>query len=126
MNSLYDPLGFVAPITIQGKALLQELSTDTNDWDALLPPNKEEQWEKWRESLKELQHLKIPRPYKIVSPAEAELKELCVFSDASEKAIAAVAYLKISDAEGNCHTGFVLGKVRLAPCPEQTIPRLEL
>ncbi len=25
----------------------------------------------------------------------------------------------------NCHTGFVLGKARLAPRPEQTIPRLE-
>ncbi len=126
VNSLYDPLGFVAPITIQGKALLRELSTDTNNWDAPLPPDKEEQWEKWRESLKELQHLKIPRPYTSVSPTEAQHKELCVFSDASEKAIAAVAYLKISDAEGNCHTGFVLGKARLAPCPEQTIPRLEL
>ena len=126
VNSLYDPLGFVAPVTIQGKALLRELSMETSDWDAPLPSDKEELWEKWRESLKELQHLKIPRPYTSVSPTDAQRKELCVFADASDKAIAAVAYLKISDAEGNCHTGFVLGKARLAPRPEQTIPRLEL
>lgn len=28
VNSLYDPLGFVAPITMQGKALLLELSSE--------------------------------------------------------------------------------------------------
>lgn len=56
VNSLYDPLGFVAPTVCHytSKALLRELSTETNDWDASLPPDKEEQWEKWRESLKEL------------------------------------------------------------------------
>ena len=120
MKSLYNPLGFVAPVTIQGKALLRELSMETSDWDAPLPPNKEKQWEKWRESLKELQHLKMP------SLLQRPSTKNSVFSDASEQAIAAVAYSKISDAEGNCHTGFVLGKARWAPRPEQTIPRLEL
>lgn len=28
VNSLHDPLGFVAPIMIQGKALVSKLSTD--------------------------------------------------------------------------------------------------
>lgn len=76
--------------------------------------------------MKELQHLKIPRPYTSVSPIKAQHKELCIFADASDKAIAAVVYLKITDAEENYHTGFVLGKARLDPHPEQTIPRLEL
>ena len=126
VNSLYDPLGFVAPVTIQGKALLRDLSSETSDWDAPLSPDGQESWEKWRESLKELQLLNIPRPYTKVSPALAQHRELCVFGDASNKAIGAVAYLKVTDSEGNCRTGFVLGKARLAPRPEQTIPRLEL
>lgn len=91
-----------------------------------MPPDKEEQWEQWRESLTELKDFAIPRLYTKVSPTEAQHKELCIVSDASEKAIAAFAYLKISDAERNHHTGFVFGKARLAPRPEQTIPRLEL
>lgn len=49
-----------------------------------------------------------------------------MFSDASEKVIAAVAYLKTTDLDGNCHTGFIAGKAKLAPQPEHTIPRLEL
>ncbi|XP_064461734.1 uncharacterized protein LOC135371686 [Ornithodoros turicata] len=43
-----------------------------------------------------------------------------------KQAIAAVAHLKVVDAQGTCHVGFVLGKAKLAPLPEITIPRLEL
>ncbi|KAI4904168.1 hypothetical protein NFI96_013831, partial [Prochilodus magdalenae] len=46
--------------------------------------------------------------------------------NASVQAIAAVAYLKVLDSSGQYHSGFVLGKAKLAPCPELTIPRLEL
>lgn len=49
--------------------------------------------------------------------------ELHVFSDASVKAIAAVAYLKVLDDRGMCHVGVIMGKARLAP--SQSI-RLEL
>ncbi|XP_073459912.1 uncharacterized protein [Aquarana catesbeiana] len=54
INSLYDPLGFAAPITIQGKILLRELTADTCDWDSPLPPEKETLWVTWRDSLKTL------------------------------------------------------------------------
>ncbi len=37
-----------------------------------------------------------------------------------------MAYLKVADAVGNCEIGFVKGKAKLIPRPEQTIPRLEL
>ncbi|XP_012819273.2 uncharacterized protein LOC105947440 [Xenopus tropicalis] len=84
INSLYDPLGIAAPVTIQGKALLRDLTSETQDWDAPLP------------------------------------------EDASTQAIAAVAYLKAIDSESQVHIGFVLGKAKLAPCPELTVPRLEL
>lgn len=41
VNSLYDPLGFVAPVTIQGKALVRELSVNQCDWDSPLSPDRE-------------------------------------------------------------------------------------
>lgn len=53
--------------------------------------------------------------------------ELCVFSDASTKAIGAVAYLKVLQKDGQVEVGFVMGKkAKLAPLSEPTIPRLEL
>nr|XP_024655484.1 uncharacterized protein LOC101465727 [Maylandia zebra] len=126
INSLYDPLGFVAPVTIQGKSILRELKAENGDWDAPLPPEMEESWTQWKDSLKDLPNMTIPRAYTDISPSTAAKKELCVFSDASTKAIAAVAYLKVTDAEGHSQVGFVMGKAKLAPRPDQTIPRLEL
>lgn len=52
--------------------------------------------------------------------------ELCVFLDASIKAIGAVAYLKAVKHDGKAEIGFVMGKAKLSPQSEPTIPRLEL
>lgn len=49
-----------------------------------------------------------------------------MFTDASEKAIAAVAYLRTLDEDGNSQLGFVMGKAKVAPKHGHTIPRLEL
>ena len=126
VNSLYDPLGFVAPVTMQGKALLRELSAEQNGWDEPLPSEKEEEWNRWKESLKDLQCLQIARCYVPFSQSSAQRRELCIFSDASTMAIGAVAYLRAINNEGQCHVGFIMGKSKLAPRPAHTVPRLEL
>lgn len=74
VNSLFDPLGFVAPITIQGKFLQRELSTSVSDWDESLPLEKYSEWEAWRDSLQDLQQLHIPRAYTLNSPSNAKKK----------------------------------------------------
>ncbi|XP_026010486.1 uncharacterized protein LOC113013640 [Astatotilapia calliptera] len=126
VNSLYDPLGFAAPIIMQGKALLRELSSDGKDWDTLLPPEKQERWDLWKDSLQALENLQIPRCYSPGTLSTTKVKELCIFCDASTVAIGAVVYLRTVDSEGQCHTGFVMGKSKLAPRPAHTVPRLEL
>ena len=126
VNSLYDPLGFVAPVTIQGRLLLRELSKQAEDWDSLLPGDMEGEWTTWKTSLQDLQKLQIPRPYSSFSLSDAQDKELFVFSDASVKAISAVVYLKLTTEDGKSKVSFVFGKARLAPQPEITVPRLEL
>ncbi|KAK7889072.1 hypothetical protein WMY93_024632 [Mugilogobius chulae] len=79
INSLFDPLGFVAPVTIQGKSLLRELTLDGTDWDAPLPQDKHNMWQTWRDSLQELEHLHIPRAYTPTSPSRAKQREICIF-----------------------------------------------
>lgn len=49
-----------------------------------------------------------------------------MFSDASTKAIGAVAYLRAIDKDGNSNVGFILGKAKLAPQSDSSIPLLEL
>ena len=126
VNGVYDPLGCVAPVTIQGKHILRELTQEKGDWDSLLPEEMLNQWTSWQHSLKDLSDLQIPRPYTKSSPIKAKRRELSIFSDASTKAIAAVAYLTVTEENGNSHTGFIMGKAKLAHRPEHTVPRLEL
>lgn len=49
-----------------------------------------------------------------------------MFSDASVRAIAVAAYLKVTHGDGHSKVGFIVGKAKLAPVPELSIPRLEL
>ena len=101
INSVFDPLGLASPVTVQGRALLRELTCDTSDWDAPLPEEKRSEWVTWRDSLLELKELHIPRTYTPDSLSKARRLELCVFSDASTKAIGAVAYLRAINEDGN-------------------------
>ncbi|XP_078809202.1 uncharacterized protein LOC144994598 [Oryzias latipes] len=125
VNSVFDPLGLLAPVTIQGRALLRELTMQLSDWDTPLSDDKFRIWESWRDSLQDLREIHVPRAY-TSSSMEAVHTELHVFSDASNKAIGAVAYLKTVQEGGKAEVGFVMGKAKLAPQSEPTIPRLEL
>ena len=51
---------------------------------------------------------------------------LLVFTDASSRAYAAAAYLRVTDAEKKVTVNLVTSKCRLAPPNGETIPRLEL
>lgn len=74
VNSLYDPLGFVAPITKQGKALVRELSSEQAEWDAPLSSKKESEWTSWKDSLKALEDLQISRCYFLTSLSSNQRK----------------------------------------------------
>ena len=49
-----------------------------------------------------------------------------IFTDASSRAYAAEAYLRVADIKGNVTVNLVASKSRLAPPNGDTIPRLEL
>lgn len=126
VNSLYDPLGFIAPVVILGKLLLRDLMASTKNWDEPLPEIVRDKWERWKNSLLELDQLSVPRTYATISWKDMIRKEVHIYCDASEKAIAAVAFLKTTDTKGGIHVGYVMGKAKVAPLHGHSIPRLEL
>lgn len=126
INSLYDPIGFLAPVIVKGKMILRDLMAKKLDWDDPLPEDQYSLWCEWRESLPALEDITIPRAYAYINSAEVLRRELHIFADASQKAIDAVAYMKPFKADGTLHVGFVQAKAKVAPVHGQTIPRLEL
>lgn len=111
---------------IQGKSLYRELTLEQQAWDKPLPADREVQWRKWTDSLSELEHLKILRPYIPVSLSCTQKREICIFADASTMAIAAVAYLRVIDNDDQCYVGFIMDKAKSAPSTALTVPSLEL
>ncbi|XP_061170421.1 uncharacterized protein LOC133179742 [Saccostrea echinata] len=126
INSIFDPLGFLTPVVIEGKMLLRTLVQESIDWDEPLPDHHKDRWQKWKNSLAALEQVRIPRTYTSTSIRDCPEKSIHVYSDASEKAIAAVAYIKTGSTDGREEIGFLLGKAKLAPSHGHTIPRYKV
>ncbi|XP_055955970.1 uncharacterized protein LOC126816200 [Patella vulgata] len=124
--SLFDPLGFVAPFLMKAKLLLQMLSRKQLGWDDSIPDIDKNQWIRWLNDLNRLSEIKVPRCYKLQDSSDIVDIQLHVFSDASRVGYSSVAYLRCVDRDMNIHCAFVMGKARLAPLKEISIPRLEL
>lgn len=114
VNSVFDPLDFLAPVTIQGRLLLRELTAELSEWDVPLHEDKFSKWKAWQDLLQELRHFHVLWTYTQLTTLldKAVHTELCVYSDASIKAISAVAYLKAIQEDGQTRIRFVIGKIR--------------
>ena len=124
--SFFDPLGFIAPYAMKAKLLLQTLSRKRLGWDDTLEETDKEQWKRWLNDLPKLHQIQVDRCFKPKGFGEVKEVELHLFSDASRQGYAAVAYLRLRDVTNQVHCAFVMGKARLAPIREISIPRLEL
>ncbi|GFV04346.1 integrase catalytic domain-containing protein [Trichonephila clavipes] len=120
---LYDPLGLIGPIVTKAKIFIQELWKIKLDWREQLPPDAMEEWMNFYQKLAKVNNFKIPRC--ILLPATIRI-EIHGFSDASERAYAAVVYIKCFNESGQSQTRLLYSKSRVAPLKTLTIPRLEL
>ena len=126
VSSLYDPLGFVAPIIFVAKLLLQDLCRQKLGWDEAVGDVATHLWENWLEDLPHLSKLSVGRCLKPSNFGDTTLTQIHHFADASVSGYGAVSYLRIIDVSGAIHCSFLLGKSRLAPLKSISIPRLEL
>lgn len=124
ISKLFDPLGWLAPTIIYGKLLLQELWIAGLSWDQELPSELQTKWIEYRNSLCDLEQIKIPRWVQHRTDHHSELHGFC---DASENAYAAAVYLKTVDRAGNAIVTLLTAKTKVAPVKSKvTLPRLEL
>lgn len=120
--SFFDPLGIACPVTTQAKMLLQVLWKHQKKWDEPLSTEQQSQWEAILPEIQEAMRQTIPRRLVSFIPTEYQLH---VFCDASPTAYSTVAYLRAASPE-RVEVSFLIGKARVCPVKEVTIPRLEL
>lgn len=123
--SVYDPCGFISPVSIKAKILLQNVWRRGTGWDERLDKDDYELWEEWLKDLAATKLVKIPRCFFEKSTKVLSL-ELHVFCDASEKGFAAVAYFRIVYENNLIGVRFVTSKNYVAPLRPLSVPRLEL
>lgn len=105
---------------------MREVSASGLDWDTPLLSKDQQLWQDWQQSLYSLKSVSLPRMLPHTSLSLIDNMEIHIFSDASEKAIAAAAYLKSTTSDGQTSVRFIMGKSKLAPIKGHTVPRLEL
>ena len=103
---------------------MQHLWPQALEWDQELPSATREEWICFFQEMGDLNHATFERS---LTPVDAiALPILCIFSDASNEAFGACAYVRWLTESNEYVTRFIAAKSRVAPLKTLTIPRLEL
>ncbi|XP_011163879.2 uncharacterized protein LOC105198742 [Solenopsis invicta] len=120
---LFDPLGWLAPVVVRAKIAFQATWLLGLAWDDPLDEAAARQWHAYAEELPRLECIQVPRWLDVAWPADAA--EIHGFADASERANAAVLYMRTSVGD-SWRTNLVAAKTKVAPLKTVLLPRLEL
>ena len=126
LNRVYDPLGFVSPVTIKGKFLLRQLwaAEPKLRWDCPIPDEFKEGWLHLLHELRRLEEVSFKRCLK---PDQVQGKPVLVlFSDFGKLGFDAVAYVRWELENGVHESRLLMAKNRVSPLKTLTTPRGEL
>ncbi|XP_073827799.1 uncharacterized protein [Musca autumnalis] len=104
---LFDPVGWLGPVIVVAKMVMQKVWLDNIGWDDSLSSATDADWRKFVDSYTDVNSVRIPRWVQYTPDCSAELH---VFSDASEKAYAG--------ASDNTALSLSLGKAFSGICPQ--------
>lgn len=119
---LFDPAGWLSPIIIESKMLLQELWQDAVEWDEPVKEHILIKWNNFSVNLKKIGEIQIPRWIEYHPGNKIQLHGFC---DASELAYCASVYIRSSNYTVRC-SNLLVAKSKVAPLQKITLPRLEL
>lgn len=123
ISQIYDPLGLLAPSIVLAKILLQKLWLHKLGWDDPIPSDIVKIWHNFINKLTHLQNIRIPRH---VKGLHSKYTNLHIFTDASQDAYGACAYVSTYDDHSPITVRLLCAKTKVAPIKPVTIPRLEL
>ena len=123
ITRIFDSMGWLAPIVITAKIIMQSLWILKVSWDEELPLDISSRSQTWLQDLHFISLIKIPRWSGYTS--QCEFLEIHGFADASIFAYDAVIYLRLIQNQ-NVLVTLQVAKTRVAPVKTLSIPRLEL
>ncbi|KAL0153188.1 hypothetical protein M9458_051515 [Cirrhinus mrigala] len=126
VSSIYDRLGFLAPVILPAKQLLRNLCKDKKGWDEEIQEDQEQKWCDWLSDLQQLSRFTVPRCIKPANCGSTKLAQLHHFADASETGYGTVTYILMKNDKGDNHCSFLMAKSRVSPLKQITVPGLEL
>lgn len=126
VGSVYDPLGFLAPFVLPAKLILRDLCREKITWDVEIVGKKAERWLSWLKDLQKLANFSVSRCIKPAGFGHVKTFQLHHFADASENRYGTVTYLLLTNDHNQRSCTFMMGKSRVAPLKQVTIPRMEL
>lgn len=120
---LYDPNGYVAPIVVKGKIIIQDLWRLGIDWDDVLPIEMERKCRDYWKDIINLERFTIDR---WLGTGDGTKLQIHGFSDSGKPAFGAVLYVRAEHPNGTVTCNLLMSKARVAPLKTVSIPRLEL
>lgn len=118
---LYDPNGYLGPIIMTGKMIMQDIWKENLDWDEKIIGPIQGKWKSFNEDLKKIKTISINR-WLGTTNGKIQLHGFC---DASEKGYGAVIYCRVKEGQ-KYRVEIIASKSKVAPLKMTTIPRLEL
>ena len=128
INSLFDPFGILAPLTVLLKIKMKEYFVkQENDfkWDSSLSEAIQDDFKKIFFDLMSLSNFKLPRSVTTSAVLSATPTLIC-FTDASMQAFCAVVYVRFPVDDHEFQVRLLTAKTRVSPIKQESIPRLEL
>lgn len=124
--SFFDPVGFLSPLLVHGKIIIQETWRSNTEWDQPVTDEIFRRWLEWTKLLPRVESVKIPRCF-FGKHSISSIKsiQLHIFSDAGDDAYGCVAYLRYIVGDDVC-CSLVGSKSKVAPLQLTSTPRLEL
>ncbi|XP_065359110.1 uncharacterized protein LOC135953245 [Calliphora vicina] len=119
---LFDPAGWISPIVIRGKILIQQLWLERIDWDEPVSADSLRTWNELINDLPSVEKIRIPR---WIQFTPVDCIQIHGFCDASKMAYCAAVYIRVQTSR-TVFTNLLVSKSKVAPLDAITLPRLEL
>lgn len=122
---IYDPLGILSPFTLRAKIYLRETWSEKLGWDEVMSTDLQMKWKLFFDQMENVSSLRYNRCLKPIDASSNDPK-LIIFSDGSDVAYGAVAYVRWQLENGKFWSTLVMAKSRIAPMKKISTPQMEL